>query len=98
MTIEELETKVGQILYVKGNTVNWMFKLLKVIKTESGNVDVLTLYGLDVYPNIRYYCGNPREPYYEKLPLYSIRTPTKKELNLFRDITRKTRILGKNKL
>lgn len=100
MTIEELETKVGQILYVKSRSVNWMFKLLKVIKTESGNgnVYVITLFGLDVYPNFRYYCGNPREPHYERIPLSSIRTPTKKELNLFREITREAKILGKNKL
>jgi hypothetical protein len=53
------------------------------------------LFGLDVYPGVKFYSEHPQMPFRETLQIEKIRIPTKKELNLFREKTRKVRLLEK---
>jgi len=95
MTKTELKGKIGQILFYDGCHYKWMFKLFELERIYGPEVECLTLFGLDVYPEIRFYSKRPQMPFRETLQTERIRIPTKKELNLFREKTRKARLLGK---
>ena len=97
MTLEELKTKEGQILCYQGYTTLWMFKFLSIdfIYADNKRISLHTTLGLDIYPIMRFYHSRPNKNHTETLQLDRISIPTKEQLNLYRNKTRKMRILNK---
>lgn len=97
MTLEELKTKEGQILCHQGDRTLWMFKFLSIdyIYNDNNRVNLNTTLGLDIYPSVRFYMSPPNKNHKETLRLDRIIIPTKEQLNLYRNETRKVRILNR---
>lgn len=92
--------------YRRGQRIVWIQKLHSVAKmycsskqhknARMSEVDGLKTYGLytaEVYPRIKVYTTQPREPYGTNAQQI-IRTPTKEEMKTFQNMWRRFRMLG----
>jgi hypothetical protein len=98
-TVKELKEHMGEFLAYEydeayGKKGIWIQKLCKI--GNGSKIAHLCTYGYytaEISPRQRAYTKNPIEPYHTNAQGI-IRTPTKEEMNTFRNLWRKYRILG----